>query len=633
MIKFQVLLFSMLFAVSSYGQITIIGHNKLNNDPLKNTIILVKEGATVTRTLNTKTSSDFLLKLDFGKKYSVYFQNPKSPVTYLEVDATKVPEDKYSYKMLHEIDIPFYNKEDDDIDTIVFEDPFNRIVFDGKSKMVSDSVYNNAFSKKVLKVLSEDEKTMTRAISQEAPVMIAGQIILNNNFRLTVNNKVIVLLNKKGDVIGTTTTNRFGAFSFSKVKASEVAKLRMKLKEVTASNSVFTLVNSKNYTVTAAKFENGYCNWELGRDDVNGIIDNHYTISIGGKLVSSSPAQKKVFAGQTVYLCNKFNTVIKKTNTTLLGTFVFEGLKPDQGYFVGVDQKEVKSGEKLDLLNKDDKFIASLDTFAGGKVLLRLESSYNNAFSEISISNAEMTMNVKATIYGDNLNNPIGKLKVILLNDSYQVIDSAITDDFGSFKFIYLPFLKRFYLSAENSDNILDVYNNILIYNTDYNLVKIMTHEKGSKFTYKPLSAEIFRLRDVELEDPWLDFIGSKKNGAANKIIIENIMFGNNSYEIGPQAREILDKVILVLETNKKLKIEIGAHTDSQGTAESNLKLSELRATTVLNYIKNSGINPGRIISKGYGETKLMNNCDDTRPCDEIEHAKNRRIEFKILED
>ncbi|MES2678317.1 MAG: OmpA family protein [Bacteroidota bacterium] len=633
MIKFQVLLSSILFALSSYGQITIIGHNKLNNDPLKNTAIIVKDGTVLTRTLNTKTSNDFLLKLDFGRKYRVYFQNAKSPVTFLEVDATNVPEDKYSYKMVHEIDIPFYNKEDEDIDTTIFKDPFNRIVFDGKTKMVSDSVYNNIFSKKVLKVHSEDEKTTTRAFNHEAPVMIAGQIILNNNFRLTVNNKIIVLLNKKGEVMGTTATNRFGAFSFSNVKASEVAKLRMELKEVTVSNSVFTLVNSKNYTVTAAKSENGYCNWELSRDDVNSVIDNHYTISIGGKLVSSSPIQKKVFANKTVYLCNKFNTIIKKTNTTLLGTFVFEGLKPDNGYFVGVDQKELKAGEKLDLLNKDDKFIATLDTVAGGKILLRLKSSYNNTFSEISISNAEMTMNVKATIYGDNLNNPIGKLKVILLNDSYQVIDSAVTDDFGSFKFVYLPFLKRFYLSAENSENILDVFNNILIYNKDYNLVKIMTHEKGSKFTYKPLSAEIFRLRDVELEDPWLDFIGSKKTGTANKIIIENILFDNNSVDIKPQAKEILDKVILVLETNKKLKIEIGAHTDSQGKDETNLKLSEMRATTVLNYIKTAGIAPERIISKGYGETKLLNNCDDSRPCDEIEHAKNRRIEFKISEE
>ena len=61
----------------------------------------------------------------------------------------------------------------------------------------------------------------------------------------------------------------------------------------------------------------------------------------------------------------------------------------------------------------------------------------------------------------------------MLLNDAYQVIDSAITDDFGAFKFKYLPFLKRFYLSAENSNNILDIFSNILVYSKDDNLIKI----------------------------------------------------------------------------------------------------------------------------------------------------------------
>jgi len=633
MTRLALLFYLVVFAFCTHAQITVIGHNKLNNDPLKNTVILIKEGAVVTRTIDTKTSNDFLLKLDFGKNYRIYFQNRKSPLMFLEVEASNVPEDKHAYKMVHEVDIPFYYKEDEDIDTNVLKEPFYRIVFDGRSKMISDSIYNNTFSKRVLKPRSEDEKPSTRAVMQETPVMLAGQVILNNNPRLTVNNMPISLYNKKGHEIGITTTNRYGAFSFSNVKASEVAKLKMDFKGISAANSIFNLVNSKTYTVTAARFENGFCTWDLSREDVNSLIDNNYSISIGGKLVAATNNQKRVFADQTVYLCNRFNTVLKKTTTTVLGTFVFEDLKPNSSYLIGVKSTDLKPGEKLDLLNKDDKFIGVLDTVAGGRTSLRLNSSYNNAFSDISISNAEMTMNVKATIYGDNLNNPIGKLKVILLNDNYQVIDSAITDDFGSFKFIYLPFLKRFYLSAENSDNILDVYNNILIYNKDYNLVKIMTHEKGSKFTYKPLSAEIFRLRDVELEDPWLDFIGSKKPATTKKLITENIMFDNNSYEITAQAREILDKVILVLKTNKKLKIEIGAHTDSQGSAEANMKLSELRATKVLDYIQSAGIDKSRIVAKGYGETLLLNNCDDNHPCVEIEHAKNRRIEFKILEE
>ena len=44
------------------------------------------------------------------------------------------------------------------------------------------------------------------------------------------------------------------------------------------------------------------------------------------------------------------------------------------------------------------------------------------------------------------------------------------------------------------------VFKNILIYSSDDNLIKIMTHQKGTKFTYTPLSAEMNRLRDIEME-------------------------------------------------------------------------------------------------------------------------------------
>ena len=232
-------------------------------------------------------------------------------------------------------------------------------------------------------------------------------------------------------------------------------------------------------------------------------------------------------------------------------------------------------------------------------------------------------------------------MKIILLNDKYEVIDSAVTDDFGTFKFKYLPFLKRFYLSAENTDNILDVFKNILIYSSEDNLIKIMTHQKGNKFSYKPVNAEMSSLRDLELDDPWLELIGDKpapvserrsiSAPVASKSIVENIFFETSQYAITPQAKEILDKIILVLNANKQLSIEVGAHTDNKGSEAANLKLSELRAKTVQDYIVHSGIDAKRIISKGYGESKPLNTCSDTHPCSEAEYAQNRRIEFKIL--
>jgi outer membrane protein OmpA-like peptidoglycan-associated protein len=630
MIKFRALLFFIFLSVSFYSQITIIGHNKLNNEPLKNTVIFVREGSSTTRTLSTKASGDFMLPLEFGKDYRIYFQNAKSPLIFMEVIASNVPEEKRAYKMLHEMNVAFFDKNDEDVDTMVFREPFQRIIFDGKTKMIDDSAYQNGFRQRILKPSELPENSNVRSL--EAPVIIAGKIITGGDPRQPVSNKSVSIINKKGQAVKSTFTNRFGSFVFTGIHISDISKIKLELKGSEEIKESYTLLDMADQSLAAARPENSNCLWELSPSQLEKLINDRYTTNIGGKLVVSSAKQKKFFANKTVYLCNKFNTVLKKTTTNMLGTFVFEDIRPGNSYYIGVDRHELGAGEKVDVLNKDEKFIMTLDTLAGGRASSKINSTYNRKFNDMSINDDEMIMSVNATIYGDNTNNPIGKLKVVLLNDAYQVIDSALTDDLGAFKFKYLPFLKRFYLSAENDKNMLDAFTNILIYNKEYNLIKIMTHEKGRKISYKPVNAEIFRLREVEIEDPWLELMGDKKINPVKKIIIENILFESEGYAIKPSAREILDKVVLVLQTNKTLKIEVGAHTDNQGSEEYNLKLSQLRAKTVLNYITKAGIDPKRVISKGYGESKPINTCNPT-PCTESEHAKNRRIEFIILEE
>lgn len=623
------------------AQITLIGHNMLNNTAINNTTVFVKEDGKISKTINTKNGSDFKLQLEFGGVYKVYFKNARCPEMHLEVVANNIPQDKLNYMMIHELNIPFVDRQDEDIDTTVFSRPFCRIIYNGHNKMVDDTAYNNAFARSVIKQEKPVEQVTERR-TRELPIILAGKVIVNTDNKLTVNNTPIYLLNKEGKVLKVSSTNRFGAFAFTGVSASQAGKIKLEAKDQNVTNSILTLVSSKNQTVASSKANNGICEWELSPTNTGSLTDNNYTSNIGGKLVTSSSKEKKFFSYKTVYLCNKMNTVIKQTQTNKIGTFVFEDIKPDNNYFIGVDKNELQPGEKLDLLSKDDNYIGTLDTVAGNRSSMKLNTSYNKVFNDLSIGDNEMKMDIEATIFGDNVNNPIGKLKIILLNDNYEVIDSAITDNFGMFKFKYLPFLKRFYLSAENTDNVLDVFKNILIYSSDENLVKIMTHQKGRKFNYNPVSAEITSLREIELEDPWLEFISDKKSPGRSekratpltkkeKLIIENILFETNSYEITPQAKEILDKIILVLNTNKDLKIEVGAHTDSKGSEAANLVLSQMRAKTVQEYISNAGIDIKRIQAQGYGESKLLNDCKDSQPCSEIEHAQNRRIEFKIL--
>jgi outer membrane protein OmpA-like peptidoglycan-associated protein len=347
--------------------------------------------------------------------------------------------------------------------------------------------------------------------------------------------------------------------------------------------------------------------------------------------VHISKGNKSFFANRNIYLSNKRNTIIKKTKTNNLGAFSFSEIKPDQDYFVGVDAEEIQKGDKLDVLNKDDQFVFSLDTLAGKRISKNFNASNNEKHNALSVSESEMRMSVDAKLYGDNTSNPLGKIKIILLNDAYEVIDSTVTDDLGLFKFKYLPYLKRFFLSAENDKNQLDLFKNILMYSSDDNLIKVMTHVKGTKFVYKPLDAEIKRMQELILEDPWLELDLDKKHTAKNKIIIEPILFDTKQFSLLPTAKETLEKIAMVLKNNTSIKIEISAHTDSKGNDQDNLKLSEQRAKSVTDFLIQNGINSSRLISKGFGETKILNRCKNGIDCSDLEHAINRRVEFKIL--
>ena len=113
---------------------------------------------------------------------------------------------------------------------------------------------------------------------------------------------------------------------------------------------------------------------------------------------------------------------------------------------------------------------------------------------------------------------------------------------------------------------------------------------------------------------------------AGNKISLQNVYFPPNESRLTDFARLMLVELTHVLAREKNLVVEIGAHTDDVGTAESNQQLSEKRAQAVKQHLMEKGAREGQLVIKGYGETTpLQPNTSDAN------RAMNRRVEFKIL--
>ena len=113
---------------------------------------------------------------------------------------------------------------------------------------------------------------------------------------------------------------------------------------------------------------------------------------------------------------------------------------------------------------------------------------------------------------------------------------------------------------------------------------------------------------------------------------IKMIYFDFDKSNIRMEAAIDLEKILDVLNQYPTMKLDIRSHTDSRGTFKYNEALSDRRAKSTINWLIKNGVNPDRLIGKGYGEYQLVNQCADGVDCTEEEHQMNRRSEFLITE-
>lgn len=147
------------------------------------------------------------------------------------------------------------------------------------------------------------------------------------------------------------------------------------------------------------------------------------------------------------------------------------------------------------------------------------------------------------------------------------------------------------------------------------------TSEKGK--VYIDLEMKVESYSDAEKN--------IKKDAEGSFFIeLENIYFDLDKSVIKPQAAQVLDVLIALLKKYPYMEIEIGAHTDTRASDMYNLRLSNRRAASALEYLVQNGIERKRLRSIGYGETRPLIICPKN-DCTETEHGINRRCTFRII--
>lgn len=115
---------------------------------------------------------------------------------------------------------------------------------------------------------------------------------------------------------------------------------------------------------------------------------------------------------------------------------------------------------------------------------------------------------------------------------------------------------------------------------------------------------------------------------AMDKVELEPIYFDYDKSNITEKAAFELDKLVQIMNKYPEMVIEVESHTDSRGSDSYNMKLSDRRAKTTVQYVISKGISETRISGEGKGESTPKVNCGGN--CSEEEHQANRRSEFNI---
>ena len=207
---------------------------------------------------------------------------------------------------------------------------------------------------------------------------------------------------------------------------------------------------------------------------------------------------------------------------------------------------------------------------------------------------------------------PLARTTVTLFDDEMNTVGETITDVSGRYKFT-LECEKNYLIRGDKEG---------------YRVTEIQL-ETDYQFEFE-------QQKDIQLiaGDDRL----SKTNVAigddlAKLLKLQTIYFDLDKADIRPDAEIELQKVIAALQEYPEIKIDVRSHTDSRAGDRYNLRLSERRAKSTVNYIIKTGkIDKDRVTGKGFGETQLVNKCSNDIPCSDEEHQLNRRSEFIILD-
>lgn len=255
--------------------------------------------------------------------------------------------------------------------------------------------------------------------------------------------------------------------------------------------------------------------------------------------------------------------------------------------------------------SKDDSyFVMEKSGLRGYFTSDRIDCDGGNCYKLFEYHSKPITFDISGYVYDFTTNEPIKEALVSIKNVSNDEESYFVVTDEKGYYFHELQPNTQYFVKAQKNKYFGDA---------------------ASHSTKDKLETTHFE------QDLFLNVI------PAGEIQIEGIEYDFNSAALRPASLQSLDKIVDLLLLNDNLTVNLEANTDSRGNDAYNMKLSQSRAQSCVDYLVSKGIDKSRLNARGYGETnpiipeKEINKLKAKSPEWEEAHQKNRRTAFKIV--
>jgi outer membrane protein OmpA-like peptidoglycan-associated protein len=214
----------------------------------------------------------------------------------------------------------------------------------------------------------------------------------------------------------------------------------------------------------------------------------------------------------------------------------------------------------------------------------------------------------------DSTDRILSNVRVMLIDYQKNILDEMVVGADGKFNFRVYENENYELMAEKQGPDAMEYYVTRLDYST---IGKSIPQEDLVELITEITFDTVMYLDKIILE---------------KSIVLKNIYYEFAKWDITPIAAQELDKLVDILIDNPEISIELSSHTDSVDTEAYNIRLSQRRAESAVNYIIQAGISPDRMVAKGYGETMPIARNTNPDGTDNPEgRARNRRTEFKVI--